>query len=90
MSNPSGTQGSKTGSVMVIGGGIGGVQASLDLADSGYKVYLVDERPDVFENVRKILVPLLDGRPQTASIEDEIAEPSEEIMEKLRSLGYVR
>jgi len=29
---------------MVIGGGIGGVQASLDLADSGYKVYLGDQR----------------------------------------------
>ena len=26
------------GSVMVIGGGIAGMQASLDLADSGYKV----------------------------------------------------
>ncbi|KKL48353.1 hypothetical protein LCGC14_2326330, partial [marine sediment metagenome] len=35
---------SKTGSVMVIGAGIGGIQASLDLADSGYKVYLIDQR----------------------------------------------
>lgn len=26
----------KIGSVMVVGGGIAGVQASLDLADSGY------------------------------------------------------
>jgi heterodisulfide reductase subunit A len=31
------------GSVMVIGGGIAGMQASLDLADSGYKVYLVEK-----------------------------------------------
>ncbi|MGQ9508929.1 MAG: FAD-dependent oxidoreductase, partial [Thermodesulfobacteriota bacterium] len=30
------------GAVMVIGGGIGGMQASLDLADSGFFVYLVD------------------------------------------------
>ncbi len=30
------------GAVMVIGGGIGGMQASLDLADSGFKVYLVE------------------------------------------------
>ena len=29
------------GSVMVIGGGISGMQAALDLADSGYFVYLV-------------------------------------------------
>ena len=32
--------GKKIGSVMVVGGGIAGIQASLDLADSGYKVYL--------------------------------------------------
>ncbi len=30
------------GSVMVIGAGISGIQSSLDLADSGFKVYLVD------------------------------------------------
>ena len=47
MSNSSGLQERKTGSVMVVGGGIGGVQASLDLADSGYKVYLVDRRPAI-------------------------------------------
>jgi len=35
------------GSVMVIGGGIAGMQASLDLADSGFKVYLVDKSPTI-------------------------------------------
>ena len=35
-------KGQKTGSVMVVGGGIAGIQASLDLADAGYKVYLVE------------------------------------------------
>ncbi|MGD9247401.1 MAG: FAD-dependent oxidoreductase, partial [Desulfobacteraceae bacterium] len=33
---------STTGSVMVVGGGIAGIQASLDLAESGYKVYMVE------------------------------------------------
>jgi heterodisulfide reductase subunit A len=32
---------------MVVGGGISGVQASLDLADSGFKVYLVDKTPAI-------------------------------------------
>ena len=36
-----------TGSVMVVGGGIAGVQASLDLADSGYYVYLVEKSPAI-------------------------------------------
>jgi len=31
------------GAVMVVGGGITGIQASLDLADSGYYVYLVEK-----------------------------------------------
>ncbi len=32
----------KIGAVLIIGGGIGGMQASMDLADSGYKVYLAE------------------------------------------------
>jgi heterodisulfide reductase subunit A len=31
------------GSVMVVGGGIAGMQAALDLANSGYYVYLVEK-----------------------------------------------
>lgn len=33
------------GDVMVVGGGISGIQASLDLADAGFKVYLVEKSP---------------------------------------------
>jgi heterodisulfide reductase subunit A len=33
--------------VMVVGGGISGIQASLDLADSGYRVYLVEKSPAI-------------------------------------------
>ncbi len=33
--------------VMVIGGGIAGIQASLDLASRGYKVYLVERSPSI-------------------------------------------
>jgi len=35
------------GSVMVVGGGIAGMQSSLDLANSGYYVYLVEESPAI-------------------------------------------
>ncbi len=31
------------GSVMVVGGGIGGMQSALDLANSGYYVYMVEK-----------------------------------------------
>ena len=33
-------RGGKSGSVMVVGAGIAGMQSALDLADSGYYVYL--------------------------------------------------
>ena len=35
------------GDVMVVGGGISGIQAALDLADTGFKVYLVDKSPSI-------------------------------------------
>ena len=41
------TRKSFTGDVMVVGGGVSGVQASLDLAASGFKVYLVDKAPAI-------------------------------------------
>ena len=39
--------GDNFGDVMVVGGGISGVQASLDLATAGFKVYLVDKAPAI-------------------------------------------
>jgi NADH:ubiquinone oxidoreductase subunit E/NAD-dependent dihydropyrimidine dehydrogenase PreA subunit len=38
---------SKSGAVLVVGGGIAGIQSSLDLADSGFKVYLLEETPAI-------------------------------------------
>ncbi len=35
------------GDVLVVGGGISGIQASLDLATAGFKVYLVEKLPAI-------------------------------------------
>jgi heterodisulfide reductase subunit A-like polyferredoxin len=37
----------KTGSVMVVGGGITGMQAALDMADSGFYVHLLEKSPAI-------------------------------------------
>ena len=37
----------QTGSVLIIGGGIAGMQAALDLANSGYYVYLTEKSPSI-------------------------------------------
>ena len=36
-------QNAANGAVMVMGAGIAGMQASLDLANSGYRVYLIEK-----------------------------------------------
>jgi len=33
--------------VLVVGGGIAGIQASLDLADMGFKVHMVEKLPSI-------------------------------------------
>jgi len=38
---------SKVGSVVVVGGGIAGMQAALDLANSGFYVHLVEKSPSI-------------------------------------------
>jgi heterodisulfide reductase subunit A len=38
---------SERGSVLVVGGGVGGIQAALDLAESGYRAYLMESAPSI-------------------------------------------
>ena len=37
----------KVGAVLVVGGGVAGIQAALDLADSGFRVYMIDKKPAI-------------------------------------------
>ena len=41
----SGSSPKSTGAALVVGGGVAGIQCSLDLAEGGYKVYLVEKAP---------------------------------------------
>ncbi len=36
-----------TDAALVVGGGVAGIQAALDLADAGHKVYLVEKEPSI-------------------------------------------
>jgi heterodisulfide reductase subunit A len=42
-----GREESQFGDVMIVGGGISGIQAALDLAGTGFRVYLVDKSPAI-------------------------------------------
>ncbi len=37
----------KVGAVLVLGAGVGGIRAALDLAESGFRAYLVDRSPGI-------------------------------------------
>jgi heterodisulfide reductase subunit A len=39
---------------LVIGGGIAGIQAALDLADAGHRVYLVEKEPSIGGNMARL------------------------------------
>jgi len=39
--------GADFGDVMIVGGGISGIQAALDLGNAGFKVYLVEKSPSI-------------------------------------------
>lgn len=43
-----------TGAVMVVGGGITGMQSALDLADAGYYVYLIEKSPAIGGTMAKL------------------------------------
>jgi len=40
-------EGDGYGDVLIVGGGISGIQAALDLSSSGFKVYLVEKSPSI-------------------------------------------
>jgi len=40
-------QDNNIGDVIVVGGGISGIQSALDLATAGFKVYLVEKAPSI-------------------------------------------
>ena len=47
MSDNNSESGKKRGSVMIVGGGIGGMQAALDLGDAGFKVHMIQKESSI-------------------------------------------
>lgn len=44
----------KVGSVLVVGAGIAGMQAALDCAEAGFKVYLLEQQPSIGGNMARL------------------------------------
>ncbi|GAB6944448.1 CoB--CoM heterodisulfide reductase iron-sulfur subunit A family protein [Vulcanisaeta sp. JCM 14467] len=70
-------------SVLVIGGGIAGLRAALDLAESGLTVYLVERAPFLGGNAARI------GRVKVFPYEKTAIDIVRELIERLRKMGNV-
>jgi len=70
----------KQHSALVVGGGIAGLQASLDLAQNGFLVYLVEKQPSLGGTVKQLyrLFPTLQGAAETIRplIEKAVSNPN--------------
>jgi heterodisulfide reductase subunit A len=53
VAKPGGGSG-KVGAVVIVGGGIAGMQAALDVANSGFRVYLVEKNPSIGGNMAQL------------------------------------
>jgi NADH:ubiquinone oxidoreductase subunit E len=62
------------GAVMVCGGGIAGIQASLDLAAAGFRVYLVEESPTIGGSMARLDKTFPTGDCATCIISPKLVE----------------
>ncbi len=62
------------GAVMVCGGGIAGIQASLDLSAAGYRVYLVEESPSIGGSMARLDKTFPTGDCATCIISPKLVE----------------
>ena len=73
-----------TPKAMVIGGGIAGIQASLDLAEAGHKVYLVEKSPSIGGRMAQLdkTFPTLDcsGCILTPKMKEVFSNPNIELL----------
>jgi heterodisulfide reductase subunit A-like polyferredoxin len=86
MSEPKNTP---IGAVMVCGGGIAGIQASLDLANSGYKVYLVDKAATIGGKMAQLDKTFPTGDCATCIISPKLVECTRNLNIEILTLAQV-
>ncbi len=60
--------------ILVIGGGIAGIQSAIDVANRGFKVYLVEKEKELGGRVAKLASVYPSGKPGRELIEEKIKE----------------
>jgi len=79
----------RTGSVLVVGSGIGGMQASLDLADSGLLVHLINDEPSIGGTMSRLDKTFPTGDCAMCMISPRMVESSRHANIKLHTMAKV-
>jgi heterodisulfide reductase subunit A-like polyferredoxin len=77
----------KTGAVLVQGGGIAGIQASLDLANSGFKVYLIERSAAIGGMMTELDKTFPTGDCATCIVSPKLVECSRNINIEIHTLS---
>jgi NADH:ubiquinone oxidoreductase subunit E len=72
--NGGGNAGDPIGAVLVCGGGVAGIQASLDLSAGGFRVFLVEESPTIGGNMARLDKTFPTGDCATCIISPKLVE----------------
>lgn len=80
----------RTGSVLVVGAGIGGMQASLDLADSGLLVHLVSDEPSIGGTMSRLDKTFPTGDCSMCMISPKMVESSRHPNIKMHTMSTVQ
>jgi heterodisulfide reductase subunit A len=79
----------KSGSVLIVGGGIGGMQAALDLADSGFKVHMVSRDPAIGGTMAMLDKTFPTGDCAMCMISPKMVEAGRHLNVKIHTLAEV-
>ncbi len=60
--------------ILVVGGGITGIQAAIDLASRGFKVFLVEKQPELGGRVRNLASVYPSNKPGKSLVEEKIRQ----------------
>jgi len=77
----------QTGAVLVQGGGIAGIQASLDLANAGFKVYLIEREAAIGGMMARLDKTFPTGDCATCIVSPKLVECARNINIKILTLA---
>lgn len=85
-----GIKNNKSGSVMIIGGGIGGMQSALDLANSGFKVHIIQKESSIGGTMAMLDKTFPTGDCSMCMISPKMVEVARHLNIKIHTLAEVK